>query len=256
MNCKLASLFLFIFFLSCQQKQTEEAALSQSISYPEDLQKVFSAHGDIDTWKTYQAMSYEIEKEDVNEKQFIDLNDRRERVEAENVSMGYDGTNFWMEADTTFKGNPIFYKNLMFYFYAMPFVLADPGINYTKAEPLVFEEQSLPGYRISYQSDIGVSPEDEYFIHYNPETFKMEWLGYTVTYFSKEKSKAIKWIRYDDWKSIHGLLLPNSLAWYNLEDNKPVDLRNRVNFKNVVLSENSHANSVFEKTANAEIVME
>jgi len=209
MKFKLASLFLFVFFLSCQQNQTEEATVVNSISYPENIQKIFSAHGDLDTWKKYQAMSYEIEKEEINEKQFIDLNDRRERVEAANVTMGYDGTNFWMESDTTFKGNPIFYKNLMFYFYAMPFVLADPGIIYTEAEPLIFDGQSLPGYRISYQSDIGVSPEDEYFIHYNPETFKMEWLGYTVTYFSKEKSKAIKWIRYDDWKSINGLVLRN-----------------------------------------------
>lgn len=256
MKLIVTSLFGFIFLISCQHNQTEQSAVIDTINYPEDLQKIFSAHGDIDTWKKYQAMTYEIEKEDVNEKQFIDLNDRRERIEAGNVTMGYDGTNFWMEADTTFKGNPIFYKNLMFYFYAMPFVLADPGIIYTSVDPLVFDGQSFPGYRINYQSDVGVSPEDEYFLHYNPETFKMEWLGYTVTYFSKEKSKAVKWIRYDDWKSISGLQLPNSLAWYTLEENKPVELRNRVSFKNVNLSETPHANSVFEKTANAEIVTE
>ena len=256
MKSTIALSLLLIVLVSCQESQTDVPAVIDNISYPAEIQKIFSAHGDLNTWNKYQAMSYEIDKEEVNEKQFIDLNDRRERIEAENVSMGFDGTNFWMEADSTFKGNPIFYKNLMFYFYAMPFVLADPGIIYTSAEPLVYDGQSYPGFRISYQSDIGVSPEDEYFLHYNPETFKMEWLGYTVTYFSKEKSTAIKWIRYDDWKDINGLQLPNSLAWYTLEEDKPVELRNRLNFKNVVLSENPHPKSVFEKTANAEIVTE
>jgi len=242
--------------ISCKHDPVGQETEIKKISYPEDIQNVLTAHGTLDAWNQFHAMSYEIEKEEVNEKQFIDLKDRRERVEADNVSMGFDGTNFWMEADTTFKGNPIFYKNLMFYFYAMPFVLADPGIIYAEAEALEFNDVSYPGFRISYNSDIGVSPEDEYFLHYHPETYKMEWLGYTVTYFSKEKSTSIKWIRYDDWNKINGLLLPSSLAWYNLEDNKPVDLRNRVNFKNVVLLETPYPNSVFEKTVNAEIVSE
>ena len=250
------SLFVcLLFIISCQTKETPTQTVAAKIDYPANLTKIFDAHGGLAKWKEQKSMSYEIAKA-TTEKQWIDLEDRRERVEADNVTMGFDGTDFWMEADTSFKGNPIFYKNLMFYFYAMPFVLADPGINYTKAEPLVFEDQTYPGYRISYQSDVGVSPEDEYFIHYNPENYKMEWLGYTVTYFSKEQSKAVKWIRYDDWKKVGGLALPNSLAWYTLEDNKPVELRNRVAFKDVSLSEDPHPDSVFEKTANAEIVTE
>ena len=127
----------------------------------------------------------------------------------------------------------------MFYFYAMPFVLADPGIIYSKSDDLFFDNKSYPGYRISYNADIGVSPEDEYFIHYDSESYQMEWLGYTVTYFSKEKSTKIKWIRYDDWKEINGLILPKSLAWYELEENRPLSEKKRRQFENIIVQKES-----------------
>lgn len=251
----LSVLVVFLFACKPQSDQIENSS-DALITYPEAMQKIFETHGGLATWKSMSAMSYEIEKKDQNEKQFVDLKDRRERIEASNVTMGYDGSNFWMEADTSYKGNPIFYKNLMFYFYAMPFVLADEGIHYTKTDPLMFEGNSYPGYRISYGDGIGVSPEDEYFIHYNPETYQMEWLGYTVTYYSKEKSSSIKWIKYDDWTTIEGLLLPQSLAWHKNENNLPVELRNRVDFSNVILSKEAFQDSKFTKTAAAELVVE
>jgi len=120
------------------------------------------------------------------------LKTRAERIEASSFTSGFDGQRYWVQADTSYKGNPKFYTNLMFYFYAMPFVLADSGINYTPVEPLVFQETKYPGFRISYGDGIGVSPEDEYFIHYHPETFEMAWLGYTVTFYSGKKSDKVK----------------------------------------------------------------
>jgi len=246
--------FLLILMIGCKDSSTLAETKPSTISYPQSMLNIFAAHGGLDKWKSMHSLSYDIVKEEQNEKQYIDLDNRRERIEASNVTMGYDGTNFWMEADTSYKGNPIFYKNLMFYFYAMPFVLADEGIVYTKAEPLSFEGVDYPGYRISYNQGVGVSPEDEYFIHFNSETNKMEWLGYTVTYYSKEKSETIKWIRYDDWDTVNGLILPKSIAWHKTENNTPVEFRNRVNFTNIQLTDASFDDSQFEKTQHAEIV--
>jgi len=250
------SILVFALFACKQQSNLVKDSSLMTTTYPKAMQSIFKAHGGLATWQSYRAMSFEFEKGGQMEKQFIDLSDRRERVEASNVTMGYDGSNFWMEADTSYKGNPMFYKNLMFYFYAMPFVLADDGIQYQEADPLRFDGVSYPGFRISYGDGVGLSPEDEYFIHYNPKTYQMEWLGYTVTFYSKERSKSIKWIRYDDWKTINGLVLPNSLAWYKTEDNMPIELRNRREFKNVKLNKGPFKDSMFSKTANAEIVTE
>jgi len=253
---KVISLFIVILALSCQTQAPESQSSTPERSYPEVVSAVFDAHGGIDSWHQMRAMSYEIVKEGQNEKQIIDLHNRNERIEAANFTMGYDGSDFWVKADTTYKGNPVFYKNLMFYFYAMPFVLGDPGIIFSETADLVHDSMSYPGLRISYESEVGVSPEDEYFLHYNPDTHEMAWLGYTVTYFSKEKSTAIKWIRYDDWQKINGLKLPKSLAWYKLVDNLPTTERNRREFINVTVGQDALPAETFAKTEGAKVVEE
>ena len=231
----------------------DAASVKAEVNYPAPLLKVFDAHGGLDQWQKMLAMSYEIVKTGGNEKQFIDLMDRREKIEAPDFTMGFDGSKNWIEADTSYKGNPVFYKNLMFYFYAMPFVLADDGITYTKADDLVFDGASYPGYRISYGDGVGVSPEDEYFIHYDDQD-QMAWLGYTVTYFSKEKSKKISWIRYDDWTTYNGLVLPKTLSWYEVENNLPISMKNKREFAKVNVSEQAFEDAMFAKTAGADYV--
>lgn len=246
---------LLIAIIACtdQKSNTIETEIVQR-NYPSELVKIFEQHGGLLQWQKMKAMTYEIVKEDQNEKQIVDLIDRRERIEAKDFTMGYDGLNFWIEADTTYKGNPKFYKNLMFYFCAMPFVVADDGIIYDKTAPLEFEGKTYPGIRISYKSDVGVSPEDEYFVHYDPETFDMKWLGYTVTYYSKEKSKSIKWINYDQWKEVNGVKIPHILAWYKVEENVPVALVRKRELTNITLSETRLDDQTFDKTEAATIV--
>ena len=137
-------------------------------------------------------------------------------VKANDYALGYDGKEVWIQQQdsTAFKKDPAFYYNLFFYFYAMPFVLADDGIIYNDADSMVYEGVSYPGIKISYNTGVGVSPEDNYFVYYHPETYQMAWLGYTVTYFSKETSSKVKMIRYNDWHNVDGFVLPKSITWY------------------------------------------
>ncbi len=259
---RLSFYLLFVLFTiaSCKNQTDGKTATSpntkekMSKKYPEALAKVFDAHGSLSKWKEMKSLSYEIVRESGNEKQWVDLMNRNERIEASTFKTGFDGTNYWLEADTTYKGNPKFYKNLMFYFYAMPFVVADDGIIYTETKDLQFEDKSYPGIRISYDAGVGISPEDEYFVHYNPDTYQMEWLGYTVTFFTGEKSKKIKWIRYDDWKSFDGLVLPNSITWYKMEEDKIIEPRTPTQFTNVQISQEPLDQKFFDKTEKATYV--
>ena len=165
---------LMLFVLSCKQDHKKGSSLNKSImAYPSYVQNVLDAHGGLSLWQSMGAIKYEIEKEGGNEKQFINLSDRREKIIASDFTMGYDGTNYWMEADTSVKTDPIFYKNLMFYFYAMPFVLADEGIIYEEVDPLNFEGETYLGFKVSYKADVGASPEDEYFLYYDQQTKEM-----------------------------------------------------------------------------------
>ena len=224
-----------------------------AIDYPDGIDKVFANHGSLAKWKSMKSMSYDIVKEGGNETQMIDLHTRAERIKASTYESGYDGKNYWVLADTSYKANPKFYTNLIFYFYAMPFVLADDGIKYTKVDPITFEGVDYPGYRISYGDGVGISPEDEYFIHYDPKTNEMAWLGYTVTFFSGAPSDKISWIRYNDWKQFNGLKLPNTLSWYNSKDGKITEPKNKREFVNVSVSDQAFSSDKLAMPTGAKI---
>lgn len=191
-------------------------AVKKKINVPAALTKVLKKHGGLDAWNKAQTLSYTLDKET----HIVDLHSRKTKVVGSNYALGFDGKEAWLSQkdSTAFKGNPKFYYNLFFYFYAMPFVLADDGIVYSEATPFEYEGASYPGIKISYKSEVGFSPEDNYFIYYNPETFQMEWLGYTVTYFSKKVSEKVSMIRYNDWENVNGFLLPKSINWYKKDE--------------------------------------
>lgn len=256
--------FFCIAVLSCKEAPKEMkteseaskiAAKIDDSKYPEALQKIFEAHGGLTAWKSKRTLSFEIPKNDNKEKHTIDLYTRDEKIEMPSFSMGSDGTEIWLlDEKEAYKGDAVFYHNLMFYFYAMPFVLSDDGINYAEAEALEFEGTLYPGIRISYKDGVGFSSKDEYFIHYNSETYQMEWLGYTVTFRSGETSDNIKWIRYNDWMNVDGLVLPKSLTWYDYVGRTIKEPRKPTSFENVSLSATPKAANFFTKPEGANIV--
>lgn len=234
----------------------QEETVESKPNFPEALVKVFDAHGGLATWKEQRTLAYEMPKTDFTETHTIDLWSRKDRVDAGQFSLGSDGKEVWLlDTEKTYKGDAGFYHNLMFYFYAMPFVLADDGIIYSEVEDLVYEDKSYPGIRISYESGVGTSSKDEYFIYFDSNTNQMEWLGYTVTYRTGEVSETIKWIRYDDWHKVEGLVLPKSITWYNFEGTKILDARSTVEFENITLSKSSKPHEFYAKPEKAEFVI-
>ena len=118
----------------------------------------------------------------------------------------------------------------------------------------MYEDVSYPGIKISYKANVGTSPDDNYFIYYNSETFQMEWLGYTVTFGKDEKSKDFHFIRYNNWQTINGLVVPKSIDWYKYENNLPTEKRNTVEFTNVILSETAPDSSMFTMREGAKAI--
>ncbi len=247
---------LLLFLFSCKQKSQKTPTETITVmkeevieaSYPEALQLIFDAHGGINDWKQQRTLIYTIPKPKNPETHITDLHSREDKIETPNYDMGFDGNKPWLlNKAEPYQGNVEFYHNLMFYFYAMPFVLADDGINYGETEPLEFEGNSYPGIQITYNDGVGTSPKDEYYIHYDPETHQMTWLGYTVTYRTGEDSDNVKWIWYDDWAEFNGLLLPNSISWYNYEGRQIKDLRNTVKFEDVSILTNPKPKAFYQK---------
>lgn len=243
---KKISLLLFVSILafSCKNEPKKEIKKEK---FPETLGKVFEKHGGIDTWRKANTLSFNRGEESHT----VDLNSRKTVVHSPKYSLGFNGKEVWMslQDSTAFKRDPKFYYNLYFYFYAMPFVLADDGIVYEEAKPLIFEGKEYPGIKISFETNVGTSPDDNYFVYYNPETYQMEWLRYSVTFFSKKTASKFNVIRYNDWETVDGLTLPKSITWYKKDESGlPTEPRGAATeFSLAIVKEAKLQDSFFEK---------
>ena len=247
----------FLFF-SCQKtaKQTTttdnlEAEVVQIIhtdKYPKAIAKVFQAHGGMEAFRKMHTLIFELVNPEGAEKHSIDLKNRYSRIETDKFVIGFDGEEAWIDQDSTyFQGDPRFYHNLMFYFYAMPFVLGDEGIQYQEVAPLSFNGVAYPGYQISYEANVGDSPDDNYFLYYDPETFEMKFLGYTVTYFSKEKSTKISLIEYAEWQKENGFLLPKTLKWRTFDKDSVGEVKSERIFELIKIDNSKLDTALFKK---------
>jgi hypothetical protein len=239
--------------VSCKNEPKKEVSKKEAEkevkkeNFPDELGKVFQTHGGIDTWRKLQTLSFNIDEE----VHTSDLHSRKIVINSPKYSLGFNGKEVWLDQENSdsFKGNKDFYYNLYFYFYAMPFVLADEGIIYEKVDDLVFQETSYPGYKISYQANVGSSPDDTYIVYYNPKTFQMEWLAYTVTFKSKKPNDSYHIIKYNTWQNTSGLILPKEINWYKMDEKEipTVPERPATEFTLPLISEAKLADAFFEK---------
>jgi hypothetical protein len=135
----------------------------------------------------------------------------------------------------------------------MPFVLGDPNTFYEDVAERELAGKIYNGVKVSFGENVGDSPKDYYILWYDPVTFKMEWLMYTVTFKSGEANENYSLIKYDQWTDINGLIIPEKLQWYTFKDDIVGDVRNEAVFENIKLSVDAPLDSIFMMPANAKV---
>jgi len=231
----------------------EESNLDVTERFPNGLSDMFIAHGTYQRWDQMNQLSFDLlKKGGTTETHLVDLKSRKTLISSSKFIIGFDGNDVWVNKDAKFPVERArFYHNLYFYFYAMPFVLGDPGITYSRVKDLSFENKDYSGYKVTYGSNIGDSPEDNYFVYFDKVTRQMTWLGYTVTYGEDKPSTEIHYIKYTNWGAVNGLLLPKKLQWYDSENNLPSIPSNTAEFENIGVSDTLITPSVFAKPLDA-----
>jgi len=261
----LTALLFILLMISCkngnskaEDPATAETPLKPAVEqreFPAFMDSLFAKHGGYDTWQQLNYLGFGIQKPSGLETHQIDLKRRRDKMITDKFSLGFDGKEVWIKQDSAyFKSNPKFYHNLMFYFYAMPFVLGDKGINYGETEDLVYEGKTYKGVKISYQDNVGDSSKDNYYLYVDPQTGRMAWLAYTVTFFSGATSDKLSYIHYAGWDTFGGLLLPTRLEWHEFKDGKLGGIANTVNFSNVSIRETIPTDVDFSKPEGSVVV--
>ncbi len=257
---QLSYLAAFILlFVSCSESQKNDSAESERMKeakYPPLFQQVLDAHGGLEKWKQMQTLEFDLYSDSTKvDRQVIDLDSRKALVSNDTYTIGYDGNQVWYtgnEADMPGESAK-FYHNLQFYFFALPFVFADPGIIYEELEPRPFQGKTYDVMRFTYESGVGDSPKDEYLIYVDQDTHQMELLLYTVTYFSGEPTDKYGARWYSEWQKVNGLLVPLVSERYQWAGDSLGKASYASGYRKVILEEKEPDQSMFLQPENAKI---
>ena len=235
---KYISIFVLI-VVGCSSPKADQSG--SALAIPVEFQKVLQKHGGVDRWNSFQAVEFDLG----DEHHQISLGDRKTRIDKkEGGTMAFDGENVWVTDSADLQGAR-FYHNLFFYFGAMPFVLADPGISYDMAAPRQFLGNTYDGIRVSFAEGVGESSRDSYLLFYRPDHYQMEWLMYESTFHSGQANNAYNLIHYSDWVLVNGLLMPSKIQWHSFDGDSVGGVTSEAFFEEIQLRETALADSLF-----------
>ncbi|MDX5339498.1 MAG: hypothetical protein LPK25_10740 [Cyclobacteriaceae bacterium] len=235
---KISPLFLGLSLLILISCNSQPAAPDARLEQPEEFKKLLDAHGDWTKWIEAKSFTYNMVHETnlAWENHYIDLVGRKVRIDADNFQIGNDGEKVWISPNRqAFEGQSVrFYHNLYFYFYSIPYIFTDPGVIVEKTEPKMLNGISYSAFEVSFKDGVGDSSGDKYIMLVDPETGRLAWLLYTVTYFDKENTK-MNALKYEDYRDADGLVFPRILTGYTLENDSTKNLRYQVSFTGPLL---------------------
>lgn len=251
----MKKLLFCAFILLCTCGPAEKKPPENTSSYPEYFLKVLQAHGGLEQWNKFGSMEFQLIHNGSTEAYTIDLKTRKDKIKADSFSIGYDGKQVWVSPNkAAYPGQSArFYHNLYFYFYAIPFVLADPGVKYKQLEKMTLQGKNYNVIGITFGKGVGETPEDEYRLLVDPESNRMEWLLYTVTFFNGQPSDQFNALKYQGYQEHQGLLFPQELKSYTYENGQIGDLRYSVKIKDLQLKEQQPDPQQFEMPEHAEV---
>jgi hypothetical protein len=260
MKLKYIIIAALLFQVACNPAETKTAetntsAQAETPKLPTFFEEVLQAHGGLDNWNQLGTMEYQLTNSGNTETHIIDLKNRKDLVKGTNYSIGFDGAQVWVSPDkAAYPGKSArFYHNLFFYFYAIPFVLADPGVSYQQLDDITIQDKSYKVIEVAFGDGIGDTPEDKYRMLINPETKRMEWLLYTVTYFDGKPSDKFNALKYEDYQEVNGLLFPKTLTGYKYENGQIGDARYSVTLDKLQLKKEQPDQKQFEMPEKAEV---
>ena len=241
--------FAIVFMASCapapeSTKDTkavvQEAKPTHSI--PAFYKKVLDAHGGLDRWNAQKSISFN--KGDTH---FVDLNNRNEIITKEDAyTLGFNGNEMWISPNRdSFPGKePRFYHNLHFYFLALPFVLADPGVTLTEEGMKEINGKNYNVIKATFGNGVGDAPEDQYILYTDPESHRIEVTNYSVTYFDKSNATKYSAMTYE-WQDVDGLIIASSYAGYKWENDTLGEKRYEATIESVSFSKEAPGPSAF-----------
>ncbi len=196
--------------------------------------KAIEAHGGLAAWYRAPTSSYTWEYAnegaDLHFKSFMVVDNRTRRAYHDLLTLGgykepisvegrfaWDGERAWISPSVLDQPNPRFWALTGFYFQQIPFVLADPGLNYE-----VLPDDTLHGdphdmVEVTFDRGVGDAPGDTYTLYLNKVSGQVNAIRYTVSYGKDVPPGADlpeTLLDYQDYTTVDGLTVPTRFTGY------------------------------------------
>ncbi len=251
-------IILAISLIGCQPAIDEPSGTHDAVETPaplDALDRGIAAHGGLDRWRSFGSLSFDLERSDRTEHHLIDLQSRKVLVTCDEFTIGYDGQDVWITPGMdAYAGSPRFYSSLQFYFFGLPFLLADPGTIREEMGTVSVDETTYDVVKVGYEEGIGDSPDDYYVAHFDSATGMLDFVLYTVTYNSREPNERYS-ARVFEWTEVQGLMVPSTISSYrwNNEEARLGEHRASYDLSNITFSPDRPDASLFAMPAEAEV---
>ena len=235
--------------MSDAQRKAQEATARLSASEGGKIVlRAIEAHGGLEAWYSAPTSSFTWEYSNAGmngrfkTRAVVDNNTRQayhqileigtpEEPKPYDGRFAWDGEQAWIHPADTPIINPRFWALTGFYFQQIPFVLADPGLEY---EVLPDEELNSAPYdmvKVSFGSGVGDSPGDTYTIYVDKDTDMVEAIRYTVTYGRQPRRPGDEppgetLMLYQDYITVDGLTVPKHFYGSNFANGEVVNFKN------------------------------
>lgn len=211
--------------------------------------RAIEAHGGLLAWHSAPTSAYAWEYSnagmDFRFKSYLVANNQTRQVYHKLLELGtpdksvaavgrfaWDGTDAWISPAKLQQPNPRFWATTGYYFESIPFVLADPGIDYEVLPDEVLDGVAHDMVRISYGEGVGDSPGDTYTLYVNKGSGLVDAIRYTVTFGrparqgadARPKSETL--LYYEDYVAVDGLKVATRFRGFHFVDGKMGDFKN------------------------------
>lgn len=210
---------------SDQADTTSTESTAEVPDAPSALHDAWEAHGGLDTWQAQRQLQYTLSRTTgdttTRDEQLIDLHTRKVRITNGDFVLGFDGESAWVEPSLEafpYDYSPRFYTSTYFYFFAMPFVLADDGVVASDDGTATIDGTEYRVTEIRYEDSVGDSPDDVYVVYTNADTGELGLVRFSVTYGDRDPSEPNTALVYTDFATDSGITLPvegRYHAWNN-----------------------------------------
>ncbi len=259
MRIKLLTILIVVISISCDQQLKQKEGNAETVrpdvyaNVIPELKACIEAHGGLEVWQSFGGLEYDrLSSSGASDHSIIDLLARKNLVKNDTTyTIGFDGTNVWITPDKEKMKSPRFFHNLYFYFFALPFVVADPGTNQAYMGEQNFDGSTYKKIKITYGDNVGDSPEDQYILWIDAQTNLLSFINYSVTYFDSSRAESYNAAVYREWEDIQGIKMPKVLSSYRWTADSLGEARGSNTFFNVRFSTQVPDQSLFEVSPGA-----